>query len=477
MHYTQVADTVDFTADTLSGPAPLTVNFADRSVMPTAGVLGYEWDFDNDNTVDSTLQNPTHVYAACGDYSPRLRILTTTGFVDRVWPGLIAVDPVIASFTASPQSGTPPLTVGFVDTSVGATSWAWDFDDDGQVDSTLQNPTWTYGAGSYTARLTAGNGCRSVATTQRIDSVTDTWTTNYTASTNLISKQSVAFFDLAITSTEALVLSAIDVNTIVHITQPCPIRIWTTDGSAAGVTATPGAWRVAAEGNGISAGGNAPTRITLDRPILLLPGRTYGFGIQYIDAQVYYNAPGTATMSHPDFTVTFRGIVGSATPFTVAAASARQWNGTLHYTRVGTWSIGSISTFALGCAGTLGVPSMVPQPGSRPKLGTQLQIDIGNLPVGGAFLIFGFSNTASAFGPLPLNLGFFGAPNCNAHVSADANVFLFSPTGTVTFSSTLPNDPALASIAYYVQSLAIDPAANAFGGTMSDALAIVTGIY
>jgi len=65
--------------------------------------------------------------------------------------------PPVANFTASPTSGTAPLTVQFTDTSTGnPTSWSWDFGDGGT--STAQNPTHTYqNAGTYTVRLTVSN--------------------------------------------------------------------------------------------------------------------------------------------------------------------------------------------------------------------------------------------------------------------------------------------------------------------------------
>jgi PKD repeat protein len=66
--------------------------------------------------------------------------------------------PPIASFDATPESGVEPLDVQFTDTSSGTIdSWAWDFDNDGTVDSTDQNASWTYGAGTWTAKLTVSN--------------------------------------------------------------------------------------------------------------------------------------------------------------------------------------------------------------------------------------------------------------------------------------------------------------------------------
>jgi PKD repeat protein len=66
-------------------------------------------------------------------------------------------DPV-ADFTASPTSGTEPLTVAFTDTTTsydGITAWSWDLDGDGSEDATVQHPTFEYTAsGVYTVTLT-----------------------------------------------------------------------------------------------------------------------------------------------------------------------------------------------------------------------------------------------------------------------------------------------------------------------------------
>ncbi len=72
-----------------------------------------------------------------------------------------------ANFTASPRNGSAPLTVHFTNTSQGnPVSWAWDFDNNGTIDSTEQNPTYTYNAaGNYTVKLTVtGLGGTNVKT-------------------------------------------------------------------------------------------------------------------------------------------------------------------------------------------------------------------------------------------------------------------------------------------------------------------------
>jgi PKD repeat protein len=68
----------------------------------------------------------------------------------------------VADFTATNTIGEAPLTVTFTDKSTGATGWLWDFNNDGIIDSTLQNPTYTYSTlGSYTVKLTATNNAGS----------------------------------------------------------------------------------------------------------------------------------------------------------------------------------------------------------------------------------------------------------------------------------------------------------------------------
>jgi PKD repeat protein len=65
----------------------------------------------------------------------------------------------VANFSATPTSGTAPLTVNFTDLSTNnPTTWAWDFDGNGTTDSSARNPVHTYTtAGTYNVTLTASN--------------------------------------------------------------------------------------------------------------------------------------------------------------------------------------------------------------------------------------------------------------------------------------------------------------------------------
>jgi PKD repeat protein len=73
--------------------------------------------------------------------------------------------PPVANFTASPTSGTEPLTVTFTDTSTNSpTSWLWSFGDGGT--STERNPTHVYLPGTYTVSLTVTNAAGSDSETK-----------------------------------------------------------------------------------------------------------------------------------------------------------------------------------------------------------------------------------------------------------------------------------------------------------------------
>jgi PKD repeat protein len=71
-----VAPVASFTATPSTGDAPLSVSFVDTSSgNPTA----WAWDFESDNNVDSTQQNPTHVYTTPATYTATLTVTNGAG--------------------------------------------------------------------------------------------------------------------------------------------------------------------------------------------------------------------------------------------------------------------------------------------------------------------------------------------------------------------------------------------------------------
>ncbi|KAA3660204.1 MAG: PKD domain-containing protein, partial [Calditrichaeota bacterium] len=65
--------TADFSANTTSGAAPLTVNFTDETTGPATS---WSWNFGDGNT--STTQNPSHTYTADGNYTVSLTATSAT---------------------------------------------------------------------------------------------------------------------------------------------------------------------------------------------------------------------------------------------------------------------------------------------------------------------------------------------------------------------------------------------------------------
>ena len=89
--------TADFNGAPLSGVQPLTVNFTDRS---SGEIISYEWDFDNDGTVDSvTSGGVTHQYNDEGTYSVKLTVNGEYGSIERVRTNYITVIPIPQSIS------------------------------------------------------------------------------------------------------------------------------------------------------------------------------------------------------------------------------------------------------------------------------------------------------------------------------------------------------------------------------------------
>jgi PKD repeat protein len=153
-----------FTATPANGPPPLEIQFSDKS---TGNISSWEWDFGDNET--STEQNPIHIYESHGNYTVSLTVRGPEGDNTEVKKDYIEVTrcPYFADFTIESIPGncqvqaegiscTGTTTVQFTDKSTGnITSWAWDFNNDGIINSTLQNPTQTYTTnGNYTVSLT-----------------------------------------------------------------------------------------------------------------------------------------------------------------------------------------------------------------------------------------------------------------------------------------------------------------------------------
>jgi len=168
----------DFTASPQSGDAPLTVNFGDLSL---GNVTDWDWDFGGAGT--SNDRNPSFTFVNPGVYTVNLTVTDTYSTDSKTLDITVNTPALMADFTASPQSGDAPLTVDFIDLSIGnVLSWSWDFGDASPVDTT-RSPSHTYTtAGDYTVTLTVTDAYSTDTKTLPIHVATPVPVANFLAS-------------------------------------------------------------------------------------------------------------------------------------------------------------------------------------------------------------------------------------------------------------------------------------------------------
>ncbi|MGE0637712.1 MAG: PKD domain-containing protein, partial [Bacteroidia bacterium] len=133
--------------------------FSDSTSINSGSIADYQWTFGNGNT--STLQNPTQVYVSPGTYTVTLLTTSDFGCVDSTSGSTTIFPNPVSSFAANSDSScTYPVTVGFSNSSTGATLYNWTF---GNGDSSaVFNPSVVYDtSGNYLVTLLVTNpfGC------------------------------------------------------------------------------------------------------------------------------------------------------------------------------------------------------------------------------------------------------------------------------------------------------------------------------
>ncbi len=138
----------------------------------------YEWDVDNDGTYEYSSSSSTqnHTYTQIGTYTVKLRISDGSNTETITTTATISDSTPTAGFTVDSISGTTPLSVNFTNTSTGydqALTYVWDFDDDGESDSTETNPSYTFtDAGIYTVELSVTDSDGSTNTLKKTNYIT-----------------------------------------------------------------------------------------------------------------------------------------------------------------------------------------------------------------------------------------------------------------------------------------------------------------
>ncbi len=151
-----------FTFSPASPLAGQAIQFNDSS---TGGPTSWAWNFGDGAT--STVQNPSHAFAAAGTYTVALTAGTSSAS-NRTTRSVTVASTLAASFTFSPASPIVNQAVQFTDKSSGGpTSWSWNFGDG--ATSAAQNPSHVFAAaGTYTVALTAGTSSASNRTTRSV---------------------------------------------------------------------------------------------------------------------------------------------------------------------------------------------------------------------------------------------------------------------------------------------------------------------
>jgi gliding motility-associated-like protein len=153
----------------LNGPrcAPALVQFQDESVADSP--IYYIWNF-GDESMSSSVANPSHIYSNPGTYSVNLEIYTTVGCIDTLsllQNDIITIHPSpVSDFTVDPkQTDICNAAVTFTDQSQGATSVFYWFDDNNSFSNTA-NVTHTYTTSGWLRPMQVATnefGCRDTS--------------------------------------------------------------------------------------------------------------------------------------------------------------------------------------------------------------------------------------------------------------------------------------------------------------------------
>jgi gliding motility-associated-like protein len=173
--------------------------FMDSSAIAASPLQYWNWDFDNNATIDDINQNPIYVFpAGAGNYPVNLNIIDANGCMhDTSINVAVAAQPTAAFSVTSECFGTANIFTDLSNPNGGIISnWDWDFTDNGTVDDITQNTSYIYGdTGTYTAELhiTTALGCKDSITMQV--TVTPAPITNFTG-TNECLGTATTFADL-----------------------------------------------------------------------------------------------------------------------------------------------------------------------------------------------------------------------------------------------------------------------------------------
>jgi PKD repeat protein len=174
VNVSNVVPVVDLQVDPTSGIEDLDVH-ADCSATGGNPILQFVIDF-GDGSLPANSSSADHNYAQNGTYTVTCTVFDADGdmVTDSVDVVVFDTEPVV-DFTWSPAFPAEDEDIFFDATASaydGIVSYEWDFDDDGIIDSNVEDPVHVYPVGGdYVVSLTVTDGDGSVVTVQHTISV------------------------------------------------------------------------------------------------------------------------------------------------------------------------------------------------------------------------------------------------------------------------------------------------------------------
>ena len=459
-----------FKEDVQSGNAPLTVQFTDTSITDDpAGILQWVWDFDNDGNPDATGQNPAPwTYTSGGLYTVSLTVFDATR--TSVWTKTdrILVGGIDVAFTAVEVG---PDVYAFTDQSTGSpNTWAWDFDNDGVVDSTAQNPVWAFPtSGPYSVRLTASDSVTGFNDTLTKADYIDIKQFTMFNQTNSWQPFVGNFINVDVKHPNGILITSLDIH--FKNTTPAIIDVYVTNREYWNKDADPSAWRKVSTGTFAAPQGGGIGLDNVDVTDFYLPQGTHGLAI-YSNAGLAYTNAVLDGIGNAD--IGLSGGRARTALFSGTLYTSRAWNGTIYYAP---WGQAAYGLFGEGCAGGVGAPSMSYT--GTPQLNAAFSVTVNTAPSSLMLMVTGLSNTQFPPLGLPLDLGTTGLTpaGCRLYVSPDLLQFLTADAaGNASWTLAIPNNPALLNAKFFNQALVLDSSVAPALGVMSDAWGGIIGL-
>ncbi len=163
-----LSPTANFSQDNTGGCTPQTINFTDLSILGDAPINNWRWDF-GDGIIDTTQQQPSHLYNTVGNFDVTLVITDTNNCsASFLQSNLITIVPQVTA-SISPNFSylqcTVPTTMNFNGNSntVGAL-YTWAFNDGTTATGAAVSKNFA-AVGCYSPTLTVSNGYCLATTT------------------------------------------------------------------------------------------------------------------------------------------------------------------------------------------------------------------------------------------------------------------------------------------------------------------------